>query len=197
MAAVKEAFLARDALAVVVALVAEPLQRLTAGRQSTADANTVQLVLTFLRNLLVLPDSSPAACAPACPAGVCPLSPCATCASRVCLSCMSCSMCSTHISGPPTNGWADPSTTCHQLLLPQHPLAAGLWALYEARTWCSQARAATTGAGCGASCLSACWTTARLSCWPSWRSTPRGCGHGAGATVLPVFGINPERKGVS
>ena len=81
MAAVKEAFLARDALAVVVALVAEPLQRLTAGRQSTADANTVQLVLTFLRNLLVLPDSSPAACAPACPRWCCPLSHCAACAS--------------------------------------------------------------------------------------------------------------------
>ncbi|KAK9842310.1 hypothetical protein WJX81_005935 [Elliptochloris bilobata] len=59
MTAVKEAFLARDALAVVVALVAEPLQRHAAGRQSTADANIVQLVLTFLRNLVVLPDCSP------------------------------------------------------------------------------------------------------------------------------------------
>lgn len=194
MAAVKEAFLARDALAVVVALVAEPLQRLTAGRQSTADANTVQLVLTFLRNLLVLPDSSPAACAPACPPRGCPLSHCAACASQVCLSCMYRGIAASvpYTLGPPTNGWADPATTCHQLLLPRPSLPAWLslaawpWARHEARTWWSQARAATTGAGCGASCLSACWTTARLSCWPSWRSTPRGCAHGAGATVLPV-----------
>ncbi len=61
MAAVKEAFLARDALAVVVALVAEPLQRHAAGRAGAADANTVQLVLTFLRNLVVLPDAAPTA----------------------------------------------------------------------------------------------------------------------------------------
>ena len=64
MAAVKEAFLARDALAVVMALVAEPLQRSAAGRPTTADANTVQLVLTFLRNLIVLPDRAPTAGAP-------------------------------------------------------------------------------------------------------------------------------------
>jgi hypothetical protein len=71
MAAVKEAFLARDALAVVVALVAEPLQRHAAGRAGAADANTVQLVLTFLRNLVVLPDAAPTAgartpCRPRC-----------------------------------------------------------------------------------------------------------------------------------
>lgn len=51
---VKEAFLAQDALAVVTALVAEPLARHP--RMSQQDTLLVQLVITFFRNLLAIPD---------------------------------------------------------------------------------------------------------------------------------------------
>ena len=54
MQAVKEAFLAQDALAVVTALVAEPLARHP--RMTQQDTLLVQLVITFLRNLLAIPD---------------------------------------------------------------------------------------------------------------------------------------------
>ena len=59
MQAAKEAFLAQDALAVVTALVAEPLARHP--RMSQQDAMLVQLVITFLRNLLAIPDQDTAA----------------------------------------------------------------------------------------------------------------------------------------
>ena len=51
---VKEAFLNQDALAIVVALVAEPLSRST--RMNEQDAQLVQLVITFVRNLLCVED---------------------------------------------------------------------------------------------------------------------------------------------
>lgn len=54
MQLVKEAFMERDAMAVIVGLVAEPLSRHP--RMSEADALIVQLVITFIRNLLVIPD---------------------------------------------------------------------------------------------------------------------------------------------
>ena len=53
---VKEAFLNQDALAIVVALVAEPLSRSI--RMGEQDAQLVQLVITFVRNLLCIPDRS-------------------------------------------------------------------------------------------------------------------------------------------
>lgn len=59
-----EAFLARDALAVIVSLVADPLSRHP--RMSERDVALVQLVITFLRNLLVatvVPPAAPAAAA--------------------------------------------------------------------------------------------------------------------------------------
>lgn len=55
---VKDAFLAQDALAVVVALVTQPLMRHADGHMSDKDVLIVQLVVTFLRNLIVIPDSS-------------------------------------------------------------------------------------------------------------------------------------------
>ena len=57
MVAVKEAFLARDALSAVVGLLPEPLSHHPA--MSHEDALTVQLVITFLRNLLIIPDTAP------------------------------------------------------------------------------------------------------------------------------------------
>ncbi len=51
---VKEAFLSQDALAIVVALVAGPLSGST--RMNEADAQLVQLVITFVRNLLCVED---------------------------------------------------------------------------------------------------------------------------------------------
>ncbi len=54
---VKDAFLAQDALAVVVALVSRPLMRHADGHMSDRDVLIVQLVVTFLRNLIVIPDS--------------------------------------------------------------------------------------------------------------------------------------------
>ena len=54
MQLVKEAFMERDAMAVIVGLVAEPLSRHP--RMSEADGLIVQLVITFIRNLLVIPD---------------------------------------------------------------------------------------------------------------------------------------------
>ena len=204
MTAVKEAFLARDALAVVVALVAEPLQRHTAGRQSMADANTVQLVLTFLRNLLVLPDSSPAPCAPPCPPEqLCAVLLCGAPVLTVPIICIPCKCRQlSAVKGPPATGWLGSATTCHQLFLLQTRFlswAALLLALHkervcEARTRRSQARAATTGAGCGASCWSACWMTARSSCWPSWRSTPRGCAGSAGAPLLKSAHVKADAR---
>ncbi|GAB4821374.1 hypothetical protein N2152v2_008420 [Parachlorella kessleri] len=56
---VREAFLAQDALAVVVGLLAEPLSRHP--RMRPEDAVMVQLVITFLRNLVALPTAPPAA----------------------------------------------------------------------------------------------------------------------------------------
>lgn len=54
MQLVKEAFMEKDAMAVIVGLVAEPLSRHP--RMSEADGLIVQLVITFVRNLLVIPD---------------------------------------------------------------------------------------------------------------------------------------------
>lgn len=54
---VKDAFLAQDALAVVVALVSQPLMRHADGHMTDRDVLIVQLVVTFLRNLIVIPDS--------------------------------------------------------------------------------------------------------------------------------------------
>eukprot|EP00891_Asterochloris_glomerata_P008793 jgi/Astpho2/8793/Aster-05348 len=54
MQQVKEAFLAQDAMTVIVGLVAEPLGRHP--RMSEADGFIVQLVITFIRNLLNIPD---------------------------------------------------------------------------------------------------------------------------------------------
>ncbi|KAK9804992.1 hypothetical protein WJX73_009460 [Symbiochloris irregularis] len=59
MQTTKEAFLAQDALAVVTALVAEPLARHP--RMTQQDALLVQLVITFLRNLLTIPDQDTSA----------------------------------------------------------------------------------------------------------------------------------------
>ena len=56
---VKDAFLAQDALAVVVALVSQPLMQHADGNMSDRDVLIVQLVVTFLRNLIVIPDSGP------------------------------------------------------------------------------------------------------------------------------------------
>jgi hypothetical protein len=56
MQLVKEAFLTQDALAIVVALVAEPLAQMV--RMAEQDAQLVQLVITFVRNLLTIPDRS-------------------------------------------------------------------------------------------------------------------------------------------
>jgi len=190
MAAVKEAFLARDALAVVVALVAEPLQRHAAGRAGAADANTVQLVLTFLRNLVVLPDAAPTA-----GALTLPLSD----QQAVVLS----------LPRPPSRLAARPRgrrpdeqaprpvapgkamRCCQPRRCCRAPCSRGRCRVRRARGRCAccrrtptdarapgraQARGARTGAACAGSCWSACWTTARWSCSRSWRSTPRGCG---------------------
>ena len=54
MQLVKEAFMEKDAMAVIVGLVAEPLSRHP--RMSEADGLIVQLIITFIRNLLVIPD---------------------------------------------------------------------------------------------------------------------------------------------
>jgi hypothetical protein len=53
-AQVKAAFLAKDAMSVVMGLVTGPLGRHP--RMSEQDCVTVQLVLTFIRNLLCIPD---------------------------------------------------------------------------------------------------------------------------------------------
>ena len=55
---VKDAFLAQDALVVVVSLVAQPLTRHAEGLMTERDTLIVQLVITFLRNLIVIPDSA-------------------------------------------------------------------------------------------------------------------------------------------
>ena len=55
---VKEAFLAQDALVVIVSLVAQPLSRHTESLMTERDTLIVQLVITFLRNLIVIPDSA-------------------------------------------------------------------------------------------------------------------------------------------
>ena len=54
MQLVKEAFMEKDAMAVIVGLVAEPLGRHP--RMTEADGLIVQLVITFIRNLLAIPD---------------------------------------------------------------------------------------------------------------------------------------------
>ena len=54
----KDAFLAQDALVVIVSLVAQPLTRHTEGLMTERDTLIVQLVITFLRNLIVIPDSA-------------------------------------------------------------------------------------------------------------------------------------------
>ncbi len=54
MQLVKEAFMEKDAMAVIVGLVAEPLSRHP--RMTEADGLIVQLVITFIRNLLTVPD---------------------------------------------------------------------------------------------------------------------------------------------
>ena len=53
---VKAAFLTKDALAVVVGLVAEPLS--SSANMTEQAAHMVQLVVTFVRNLLCIPDCS-------------------------------------------------------------------------------------------------------------------------------------------
>jgi hypothetical protein len=53
---VKDALLAQDALAVVIALVGQPLMRHADGLMTDRDVLIVQLVITFLRNLIVIPD---------------------------------------------------------------------------------------------------------------------------------------------
>lgn len=53
---VKDAMLAQDALAVVVALVEQPLMRHADGLMTERDVLIVQLVITYLRNLVVIPD---------------------------------------------------------------------------------------------------------------------------------------------
>ena len=55
---IKDAFLAQDALAVVVALVGPPLLRHAERQMTDRDLLIVQLVITFLRNLIIIPDSS-------------------------------------------------------------------------------------------------------------------------------------------
>ena len=55
---VKDAFLAQDALVVIVSLVAQPLTRHAEGLMTERDTLIVQLVITFLRNLIVIPDSA-------------------------------------------------------------------------------------------------------------------------------------------
>ena len=54
MQLVKEAFMEKDAMAVIVGLVAEPLSRHP--RMTEADGLIVQLIITFMRNLLAVPD---------------------------------------------------------------------------------------------------------------------------------------------
>jgi len=54
MQLVKEAFMEKDAMAVIVGLVAEPLSRHP--RMTEADGLIVQLIITFIRNLLTIPD---------------------------------------------------------------------------------------------------------------------------------------------
>ena len=53
---VKDAMLAQDAIAVVVALVEQPLMRHADGLMTERDVLIVQLVITYLRNLVVIPD---------------------------------------------------------------------------------------------------------------------------------------------
>lgn len=54
MQRVMEAFLTQDALAVVISLLTEPLSN--RGSLSEDEAQLVQLIITFLRNLLKIPD---------------------------------------------------------------------------------------------------------------------------------------------
>ena len=63
MQLVKEAFMEKDAMAVIVGLVAEPLSRHP--RMSESDGLMVQLVITFIRNLLAIPDRASTAGPPA------------------------------------------------------------------------------------------------------------------------------------
>lgn len=56
MQEVKEAFLSKDVLTVVAALVLEPLADINRLREE--DARVVQLILALLRNLLCIPDRS-------------------------------------------------------------------------------------------------------------------------------------------
>ena len=58
MTDIKDAFLTQDALAVVVALVGPPLMRHAERQMTDRDVLVVQLVITFLRNLIVIPDCS-------------------------------------------------------------------------------------------------------------------------------------------
>ena len=51
---VKEVFINQDALAIVVALAAEPLSK--SARMNEQDSQLVQLVITFVRNLLCIED---------------------------------------------------------------------------------------------------------------------------------------------
>lgn len=63
---IKDAFLTQDALAVVIALVGPPLMRHAERQMSDRDVLIVQLVVTFLRNLIVIPDCSATSGARAC-----------------------------------------------------------------------------------------------------------------------------------
>ena len=56
MQAVMEAFTTQDALAVVVNLLTEPLSN--NGVMTEEDAQMVQLIMVFFRNLLKIPDRS-------------------------------------------------------------------------------------------------------------------------------------------
>ena len=56
MAQVREAFMSEDTMTVLMALVAEPLA--ACPRMREQDVLLVQLVVTFLRNLLCIPDGT-------------------------------------------------------------------------------------------------------------------------------------------
>lgn len=56
MQEVMEAFLTHDALAVVINLMTKPLS--SGGRMTEEEAQLVQLIITFVRNLLRIPDRS-------------------------------------------------------------------------------------------------------------------------------------------
>ena len=71
---VKAAFLAQDALAVVAALVAEPLGKLPRSLARQEEL-LLQLVITFLRNLLAVPDRAATAGSPVSFSHYCPPGP--------------------------------------------------------------------------------------------------------------------------